>query len=152
MCSTLCNPIGYSPPGPSVHGILQARILEWVAISVSRTHIYIYGFLRMRVGEQIFLSLSLCLVCSMWDLTSPTRYWIHVPWVGSSESYTGPPEKSLRHHIFKPSSVLLILITQCCIANQLLQTANVYDISLSQESGHSLAGSGSHYRGIQTLS
>ena len=34
--STLCNPIGYHPPGSSVHGILQARILEWVAISFSR--------------------------------------------------------------------------------------------------------------------
>ena len=30
---TLCNPIDYSPPGSSVHGIFQARILEWVAIS-----------------------------------------------------------------------------------------------------------------------
>ena len=28
---TFCNPMGYSPPGSSVHGILQARILEWVA-------------------------------------------------------------------------------------------------------------------------
>ena len=32
----LCNPLDYSPPGYSVHGILQARILEWVAISYSR--------------------------------------------------------------------------------------------------------------------
>ena len=31
-----CNPIDCSPPGSSVHGILQARILEWVAISLSR--------------------------------------------------------------------------------------------------------------------
>ena len=30
-----CDPIDCSPPGPSVHGILQARILEWVAISFS---------------------------------------------------------------------------------------------------------------------
>ena len=32
---TLCNPRNYSPSGSSVHGILQARILEWVAISFS---------------------------------------------------------------------------------------------------------------------
>ena len=32
-CPTLCNPIDHSPPGPSVHGILQARTLEWVAMS-----------------------------------------------------------------------------------------------------------------------
>ena len=34
-CLTLCNPIDGSPPGSSVPGILQARILEWVAISFS---------------------------------------------------------------------------------------------------------------------
>ena len=35
-CLTLCNPVDCSLPGPSIHGILQARILEWVAISFSR--------------------------------------------------------------------------------------------------------------------
>ena len=35
-CSTLCHPMDCSPPGFSVHKILQARILEWVAISYSR--------------------------------------------------------------------------------------------------------------------
>ena len=35
-CPTLCDPMDHSPPGSSVHGILQARILEWVAISFSR--------------------------------------------------------------------------------------------------------------------
>ena len=34
-CPTLCDPIDSSPPGFSVHGILQARTLEWVAISFS---------------------------------------------------------------------------------------------------------------------
>ena len=32
---TLCDPMDSSPPGPSVQGILQARILEWVAREVS---------------------------------------------------------------------------------------------------------------------
>ena len=34
-CPTLCDPIAGSPPGSSVPGILQATILEWVAISFS---------------------------------------------------------------------------------------------------------------------
>ena len=47
-CPTLCDPMDYSPPGSSVHGIFQERILEWVAISFSmessqprdRTHVF----------------------------------------------------------------------------------------------------------------
>ena len=35
-CPTLCHPMDYSLPGSSVHGILQARILEWVALLSSR--------------------------------------------------------------------------------------------------------------------
>ena len=34
-CPTLCDPVDYSLPGFSVHGVLQARALEWVAISFS---------------------------------------------------------------------------------------------------------------------
>ena len=36
-CLTLCDPMDCSLPGSSVHGILQARVLEWVAISFSVT-------------------------------------------------------------------------------------------------------------------
>ena len=36
LCSTLCDPMGCNPPGSSVSGVLQARILEWVAICFSR--------------------------------------------------------------------------------------------------------------------
>ena len=39
-CPTLCDPIDGSPPGSSVPGILQARLLEWVAISFSNTCMY----------------------------------------------------------------------------------------------------------------
>ena len=35
LCPTLCHPIGGSPPGSAIPGILQARTLEWVAISFS---------------------------------------------------------------------------------------------------------------------
>ena len=52
-CSTLCDPMECSLPGSSVHGILQARILEWVAISFSNYYkkitliliiLLVYGF------------------------------------------------------------------------------------------------------------
>jgi len=46
-CLTLCDPMDYSLPGSSVPGILQARILEWVAISLSRES------LRLRDQNQV---------------------------------------------------------------------------------------------------
>ena len=36
LCLSLCNPMDHSLPGSSIYGILQARILEWVAIFSSR--------------------------------------------------------------------------------------------------------------------
>ena len=54
-CLTLCNPVDYSPLGFSVHGILQARILEWVASSFSYSlMIILYGKEggRVRGGEE----------------------------------------------------------------------------------------------------
>ena len=48
-CPTLCDPMDCSPPGSSVHGILQARILEWVAIPFSR------GSSRARDGTWVLL-------------------------------------------------------------------------------------------------
>ena len=49
-CLTLCDPTDSSPPGSSVHGIFQARVLEWVAIAFSdqllelaQTHVHQVG-------------------------------------------------------------------------------------------------------------
>ena len=36
LCLTLCDPMNCSLPGSTIHGIFQARILEWVGISISR--------------------------------------------------------------------------------------------------------------------
>ena len=36
LCWTFCNSTDYNPPGSSVHGIFQARILEWVVIASLR--------------------------------------------------------------------------------------------------------------------
>ena len=47
-CPTLCDPTDCSPPGSSVRGILQVRILEWIAMSFSR------GSSRLRDRTQVF--------------------------------------------------------------------------------------------------
>ena len=57
-CPTLCDPMDCSPPGSSVHGTSQARILEWVVNSFSRgssqpkgrTYISYISF----IGRQVF--------------------------------------------------------------------------------------------------
>ena len=40
-CPILCDPMDCSPPGLSVHGILQARIQEWVAVTLNRRHAFL---------------------------------------------------------------------------------------------------------------
>jgi len=39
-CPTPSDPVDFSPPGPSVHGIFQARVLEWGAIALSALVLY----------------------------------------------------------------------------------------------------------------
>ena len=46
-CLTLWDPVDCRPPGPSVHGILQARILEWVAISFSRGSFWLRDWIQV---------------------------------------------------------------------------------------------------------
>ena len=41
LCPTLCDPMDCSPPGSSIHGIFQARVLEWGAIAFSISHSYL---------------------------------------------------------------------------------------------------------------
>ena len=43
-CPTLYDPMDCSPPGSPVHGILQARVLEWGAIAFSSRCLHIYNF------------------------------------------------------------------------------------------------------------
>ena len=71
-CPTLCNPEDCSPPASSVHGILQARILEWVAMPPSRgsswprgqTHITHISY----IGRGFFTT-SVIWVPMQWELT-----------------------------------------------------------------------------------
>ena len=54
LCPTLCNPMDCSPPDSSFHGILQARILAWVAIFFSRGSSRLKDWTRVScTGRQI---------------------------------------------------------------------------------------------------
>ena len=76
LCLTLCDPVDCSPPGSSVYGILQARILEWIGMPSSRgssqprdqTHVSCISC----IGRQILYH------CSPWEDT-PLPPNIHSP-------------------------------------------------------------------------
>ena len=57
-CPTLCDPMDCSLPGSSIHGIFQARILEWVAISFSRGSSWSRNWTHFscisRIGKELF--------------------------------------------------------------------------------------------------
>ena len=63
-CPTLRDPMDCSLPGSSVHGISQARELEWVAIAFSDIYVYIYVFFRFFpfIGYYKILSIVPCAV------------------------------------------------------------------------------------------
>ena len=70
LCPTLCNPVDHIPPGFSVHGIFQKRILEWVAISSSRLSSWPRDQTRLSYCRQILLPLSHC-GSLLWIISHP---------------------------------------------------------------------------------
>ena len=64
-CLTLCDPMDYSPPGTFVHGILQARILEWVVVPSSKTHTHIYTrvYTQTRIYTHAWAHIHLSSTC-----------------------------------------------------------------------------------------
>ena len=64
-CLILCDPMDCSPPGPSVHVILQARILQWVATPSSR------GFSHPRDRTQV--SCVSCTVSGFFTAEPPAK-------------------------------------------------------------------------------
>ena len=55
-CPTLSDPMDCSPPGSSIHGIFQARVLEWAATAFSRLPLAVYFTLVVYVHLSMLLS------------------------------------------------------------------------------------------------
>ena len=68
-CPTLCDPMDCSPPSSSVHGILQARILKWVAISFSRRSSQLRD--QTRVSDVSCIGRQILYHCATWEAISP---------------------------------------------------------------------------------
>ena len=100
-CPTLCNPVDFSLPGSSVHGIFQARVLEWVAISYSR------GSSRPRdqtciscvscIGKRILYHCATREDLEYYTVTKkslPSTYY-HICWISSPSIYEILPQAKL---------------------------------------------------------
>ena len=69
-CPTLCDPMDYSLPGSSVHGVFQARILEWVVISFSRRSS------QSRDWTWVSLIVGRCL--TIWATGKSSSIWVYL--------------------------------------------------------------------------
>ena len=87
-CQTLCHPIDCSLPGSSVHGILQARILEWVAIP------YFRGSSWLRDQTRVF-----CFVGGFFTIWATTGVQA---WKGSAIFLTAVPRVKTLFHFSSP--------------------------------------------------
>ena len=117
-CPTLCDPIDGSPPGSPVPGILQARTLEWVAISFSNAW-------KWRVKVK---SLSVQLLETPW-----TAAYQAPPSMGFSrqEYWSGVPLPSLRKKV-KSLSCVRLFVTPWTVAHEAItRTLSVQLIALS---------------------
>ena len=77
LCPTVCDLMDWSPPGSSVHGILQARILEWVAIPFSRGSSWPRG--------QTWISCTAGRFFTIWAIREAHHALFIVSWVDSLE-------------------------------------------------------------------
>ena len=73
LCLTLCNPTDWGPPGSSVHGISQARVLDWVC------HFLLQGIFPTQGSNLCLLRLLL----GTWILYHCATWEVHKQWIGT---------------------------------------------------------------------
>ena len=98
-CPTLCDPVDCSPPGPSVHGISQARILEWGAIPSSR------GSTSPALAGRFFQFTSVQSLSHVWLFGTP---WTAARQASLSITSSRSPLKLMSIESVMPSSHLIL--------------------------------------------
>ena len=93
-CPTLCDPVDCNLPGSSVHRIVQARILEWVAISFSRRSS------RPRDWTQVSRIVGRCF--TIWATNCSSNPWASVLWKAFEKNDCFLRKKLT--HLLRPSS------------------------------------------------
>ena len=87
-CPALCDPKDYSLPGSSIHGIFQARVLEWAAISYSRG--------SSQLGDQTWVSHIAGRHFTLWATREAQEYWsgLLFPSLGEPDPLPTEPQGS----------------------------------------------------------
>ena len=107
LCPTLTNPMDCSLPGSSVHGIFQARVLEWVAIAFSEymhTCIYIIGLPLWLSGKESACNAGNVVQSLHWEDPLKEEIETHssiltwgIPWTEKSGGLQSMGSRRVRH-------------------------------------------------------
>ena len=90
-CLTLCYPVDCSLPGSSIHGILQARILEWVAIPLSRGSFWLGDWTSVSCIAGRFFTIWATREAQEDELAALARKWTQASWAAGENSTAEPP-------------------------------------------------------------
>ena len=77
-CLTLCNPVDCSPPGSSVHGIVQTRLWKWIAISLSRRSSWPRN--RTHVSWTSYIGMQILYHCTTWEAKINIPSYLSYKW------------------------------------------------------------------------
>ena len=111
-CPTVCNPMEYSPPGSSVYGISQTRILEWVAISLSRGSSWLWDGTCISclssIGRHILYHWATCLAQSLSRVQLFVMTWTTACQASLSITNSQSPPKLMSIESVMPSNHLIL--------------------------------------------
>ena len=116
-----CNPVDCSPPGSSVHGIFQARVLKWVAISFSTGEFHIISLISENVHclfyrkQELWPLLNAARSCALASLAMCA--WHRLILLGGGRLVVGKSTSQERRAV--GLSVLLKNLRSCCLTDQL---------------------------------
>ena len=103
-CVQLCNPVDCSLPGSSIHGILQARILDWVAVLSSRG--------SSQVSDQTCIFCSSC-TAGRFFISEPSGKLWEVKWaLGNTTMNKASGGDGILAELFQ---ILKMMLLKCCI-------------------------------------
>ena len=120
LCPTLSDPMDCSPPGSSVHGIFQARVLEWGAIFFPLSR-WFWNWVLWNFKSQMMTCLCLRLECNkvwVWDLGAPR---------GTFEVTSAPPAGRISWHVYVSWRSVCVCV---CVSHFLLPMVMVVTSSL----------------------